>query len=105
LPDDQVGELVGDGPVQGDDAAVGRNRIGGERALVCVLDRARYRNTARISVLDDHARGGFELTQAEPRRVQVVQVVERELAAVQLLDLREQVARRADLRVVGRALV
>ncbi len=105
LSDNQVGELLGDGPVQGDDAAVGGNRIAGKRALVGVLDRACDRHTAGVCVLDDHARWELELAQAEPGSIQVVEVVERKLAAVQLLDLREQVAPGADLRVVGGALV
>jgi hypothetical protein len=56
-------------------------------------------------VLDDHAGRKLELSRHEPRRREVVQVVERELAPVELVDAREQVHARAALGVVGRALV
>ena len=52
-----------------------------------MLDRARDRDAAWVCVLDDHARGQLELTQAEPGRVQVVEIVEGQLASMQLLHL------------------
>src|SRR5947207_2139010 len=105
LPDEQIGELLRNRAVQDHDASVRGSRVSGQRAFVRVLDRACDRDAARVRVLDDHAGGQLELAQAEPRRVQVVEVVVRELTPVQLLDLREQVPSGADLGVVGRALV
>jgi len=63
------------------------------------------RAAARVVVLDDgHARQR-ELVADRPRGVEVVQVVEAELFAVQLRHLREQVLPQAHLGVVGGALV
>ena len=61
---------------------------------------------ARVVVLDDHARGAVaELAQERPRGVEVEDVVERDLLAVVLADLREHPGAGAHLRVVGGALV
>ena len=49
--------------------------------------------------------GPAELAREQARGVEVEQVVERQLLAAELADVREQVRRRADLRVVGGALV
>ena len=49
--------------------------------------------------------GQRELVADGARRVEVVEVVEAELLAVQLRHLREQVLAQADLGVVGGALV
>ena len=93
------------GRLSAHDHAERRERIGRERALVRLLDRRRDRDAARVRVLDDHAGRQRELAQQHQRAGEVVQVVERELAAVQLLDVREQRPARADLAVVRRALV
>jgi hypothetical protein len=42
-------------------------------------------------MLDDHARGNGELAQAKARGCEVVEVHQRQVAAVQLIDVREQV--------------
>src|SRR5439155_15307442 len=105
LTDEQTGELLRDGSVEDDDAPVCRDRVRRERALVRVLDRACDRHRARVRVLDDHASRQLELAEAEARRIKVVEVVVRQLPAVQLLDLGEQMPPHAELGVVGRALV
>ena len=56
-------------------------------------------------MLDDRARGRLEGLRQLARRVEVQQVVERELLAVQLVDAVQQVRGRAYARVEGRALV
>ena len=56
-------------------------------------------------MLDDHAGRERELAHEHARGVEVVQVVERELAPVQLLDAGEQMRADAPLGVVGGALV
>ena len=43
-------------PVEGDDAAERRNRIGGERLAVGIDRGGRGRRTAGVRMLDDHAR-------------------------------------------------
>ena len=88
-----------------DDAAERRHGIGGEGLVVRLLDRLCDPHAARVRVLDDHARGAVELEREQTRRREVVQVVERERLAVELLDAREQVRASAPLGVVGGALV
>ena len=88
-----------------DDAAERRHGIGGERLLVRLLDRLGDPHAARVRVLDDHTGGAVELEREQARRREVVQVVERERLAVELLDAREQVRAGAALGVVGGALV
>ena len=56
-------------------------------------------------MLDDHAGGERELAHEHARRVEIVEVVERELAPVQLLDAGQEVGPDASLGVVGGALV
>jgi hypothetical protein len=56
-------------------------------------------------VLDDHARRLVELGHQAPGRVEVEDVVERELLALQLARRRHRVERRAEIAVEGRALV
>ena len=102
---DLPAELRADGPVQHDDASVRRQRIRAERLVVGLLDRAGDRDAARVAVLDDHAGRDGQLVHQHPRRREVGEVVERELAPVQLADAGEQVAARARLGVVRRALV
>src|SRR5437660_4631424 len=63
------------------------------------------RDAARIRVLDDHRRGQSELAEHAARALEVDEVVVRQLLASELLDLREQVAPRADLAVVRGGLV
>ena len=77
----------------------------GERALVRLLDRRCDRDAARVRVLDDHAGRQRELAQQHQRAGEVVEVVERQRPAVELLDVREQRAARAELAVVGGPLV
>ena len=100
-----LAERGADGAVEDDDAAVGGERVGCERDLVRLLDRRADGDAARVRVLDDHAGRERELAHEQPRRVEVVEVVERELAAVQLLDARQQVGADAALGVVGGALM
>ena len=105
LLDEQLGQLAVDRPVEADDAAERRLRIAGERALVGLARRAADRDPARVVVLDDRAGRDAELVDQQAARVQVEHVVEREVLARDLLDHREHVHARADLRVVGGALV
>ena len=81
--------------------------IGSEASACCVglLDRRRDGDAARVRVLDDHARRQRELAREQACGGEVVEVVVRELLAVQLLDAREQVHAGARLRVVRGALV
>ena len=63
------------------------------------------RRAARVVVLDDRRGRQLELLDQPPARVEVEQVVEGQLLAVQLRHHRHQVRARARLGVVGRALV
>ena len=56
-------------------------------------------------MLDDDAGRERELAHEQPGRLEVVQVVERELAAVELVDAGEQMGACAPLGVVRGALV
>ncbi len=94
-----------DRPVEGDHAAERAQRIGRERALVRLQSGGTDRRAARVVVLEDHARRLVEVAHDRARRVEVEQVVERQLLAVVLLDHRQQVHPRADLLVVRRPLV
>ncbi len=76
--------------VEDDDAAERRDRIGRESLRVRLLDRRRDRDPARVRVLDDRAGRKLELAKEQPRRGEVVQVVERERLAVELLDAGEK---------------
>ena len=91
-------------PVEHDHAAVGREQVGLERRSYACSSRAGDRDPARVGVLDGRGRQ-LELARDERAPREVVQVVEGELAPVQLLDAREQVPPRAALGVVGRLLV
>ena len=88
-----------------DDAAERRQRVARERALVGLERRACRRAAARVVVLDDRAGRELELLHQQPRGVEVEHVVERQLVAAELPHLREHVHARADLLVVGGALV
>ena len=95
-----------DALVEHDDAAVGAQRVGFQRAPVGVDRALAERDAAGVVVLDDHrGRRGVELLAQAPRAVEVEQVVERQRPAVMLADHREQVRAGADLRVVGGPLV
>ena len=56
-------------------------------------------------MLDDHAHRQSELARDQSRRREIVEVVERERLAVQLLDARQQVRARAALGIIRRALM
>ena len=88
---DARAERRGDRAVEHGDAAERRDRVRGERALPGLLDRRRDRDAARVRVLDDHDGRQRELAQDPARRLEVGEVVVRELLAAELLDLREQV--------------
>ena len=100
-----LGRRLVDPAVEGDDAAEGAERVAREGALVGLQRGRAERRAARVVVLDDHARGDLELAHHGARRVEVQDVVVGDLLAVVLLDLRQHVHARADLRVVGGALV
>ena len=100
-----LGQFGFDAAVEQHDAAEGRLRVAGERALVG-LERGRSdRYPAWVVVLDDHARRDLELGQQQATGVEIEQVVERDRLAAELGDHREHVGPRADLLVVGGALV
>ena len=82
---ERFAQLGGDGPVDHADHPKGGNRIGCERALVRLFDRARDGNAARIRMLDDHAPWQGELAQQQARRREVEQVDQRQLLPVQML--------------------
>ena len=107
--DELVGELqaerVVDLAVHDDDAPVGRGRVRRKRLVVRLLEGCADRDAARVRVLDDDAGGQRELAHEQPARGQVVQVVERERLAVQLLRTRQQMRPRAALGVVRGTLV
>ena len=79
-------ERRADGSIDNDDTAVRRDRVGGERPLVCLFDRVGDSDPARIRVLHDHARRTVELETQKACGGEVVEVVERERLAVELLD-------------------
>ena len=94
-----------DRPVEAEDAAVGALAIGGQRQLEGVVLVRAHGHAAGVVVLDDRHGRQLELVHQPAPGVEVEQVVERQLLAVELRDHREQVRARADLGVVGRALV
>ena len=79
-------ERLVDLAVQHDDAAVRRGRVGCQCALVRLADRRADGDTAWVGVLDDHARRKRELACKKSRSGKIVQVVEGQRLAVQLLD-------------------
>jgi len=107
--DEQLAETLGGGdvdrPVDGDDRAEGAHGVAGERLVVGGGEVLGQGAAAWVVVLDDRDAGQGELVAKGARGVQVVEVVEPELAAVELLDLAEQVLSQPDLGVVGGALV
>ena len=107
--DELLGQALGrrdvDRAVERDDAAEGAQRIGREGALVGLQRVGAERRSARVVVLDDHAGGLAEVGHDAAHRVEVEQVVERQLLAVVLLDHRQQMRPCADLLVVRGALV
>ena len=76
-------------------------RIGGERLLERLVQARAHGRAARVVVLDDRRGRQLELVDQLPARVEVEQVVERQLLAVQLRHHRQQVRARAGLRVVA----
>ena len=98
-------QLRGHGTVDCADHPERGQRVGRQRPLVRSLDRRRHRELPGVRVLDDHARRQRELAEQKQCAGKVVEVDERQRPAVELLDLREEVAPRAKLPVVGRALV
>src|SRR5438309_1472897 len=69
LPHDRIGKLAIDAPVQTDDAAEGRERVGRESSLVCLQSARGNGDAAGIVVLDDHARRNLELRDRQPSRI------------------------------------
>ena len=63
-------------PVDGDDAAEGRHRVGRPRALKGFADARRRRRAARVGMLDDGAAGRLELAHQRPGCVHIDEVVE-----------------------------
>ena len=98
-------QLVADRAVEHDDGSVGGEWIRRQRTVIRLLDRARHGDAGRVRVLDDDAARHRELHREQPRCGEVAEVVERELAPVQLADTGEQVPPGTRLGVVRRALV
>ena len=74
-------------PVQRDNAAKGRNRIAAQRLEIGLLQRGAFRDAAGVGVLDDRDRrraGRIEFRDAFEGRVGVVDVIVRELLALDL---------------------
>ena len=87
-----------DRPVEGDDAAEGRGRVG-LPGLGVGLDQVRADgHAAGVGMLDDDAGRRVEGLDAFPGRVGVGDVVVAELLALQLRPARQQAVRRAGLR-------
>ena len=80
------GRLGVDRPVDGDHGAEGANGIALVGSFVGAGQLVAEGAAAGVVVLDDHAAGEGELHDERARRVQIVEVVERELPAVQLGD-------------------
>src|SRR6266542_337793 len=99
------GEPGADRAVHRADHSEGRERIGCEGALVRLVDRRGDGDTACIRVLNDHADRQRELAQQHQRAGEIVQVVEGEVAAVELLDVAEQRPARVDFTVIRGALM
>ena len=85
-------------PVEGDDAAEGRRRIGRERAPVAVQRIRADRHAAGIGMLDDDAGGRIERLDAFPGRVGVGDVVVGQFLALQLAVVGERAGRRRRCR-------
>ena len=92
-------------PVESEHHPVGGDRIRVVGSAERVLDRARDGDSGRVRMLDDDRRGQLELAEQPPGRREVVQVVERELLTVQLVDPGEEMPPRALLDVVRGTLV
>src|SRR6202453_2792097 len=91
-----LGALPVHWPVERDHTAIGAGLIAGVGAFIGRLDRLAERAAARVVVLDDRARGPIELLDELAGGVEVEQVVERQLLAVQLGDTLQQVRGRAN---------
>ena len=92
-------------PVEGDDAAEGGDRVAGPGAREGLLRARAHRRAAGVRVLDDHAGRLVDLGDQPPGRVQVEDVVERELLALHLARGGHRVEGRPEVAVEGRALV
>ncbi len=103
----RLGGRAVDPAVQDDDAAERADRVAGERGPVGAEQIVGDGHAARVVVLDDDARRALiaELRRHRPRPVQVEDVVERELLAVQLAHAAEYAAACSDLRVERGALM
>jgi len=75
------------------------------RTRVGLHDVGADRGTARIRVLDDHARRLVELAYRAPARVGVQDVVVRELLALELLGPRKRMLGRVQQAIEGRLLM
>ena len=91
--------------VEGDDPAEGRGRVAGPGPLVGLERALAQPGAAGVGVLDDHAGRLVDLGGQAPGGVEVEDVVERELLALQLAGRGHRVERRAEVAVEGRALV
>ena len=105
LADQRFGQLAVNPAVQADHPTEGRHRVARKRPLVR-LERSSPTATPQglLCLMITHA-GIWNSRQQLPRRVEVEQVVERELLAAQLGDHRQHVRACADLGVVGGALM
>ena len=109
---DRPGRVLVDRPVEADDAAERRQRVGLARADVGLGNRGARRRAARVGVLDDHRRRLAELQHDARRGVEVEQVGERQLLALEHRPARrgpspaiERVPRRGLVRVLAVAQV
>src|SRR5690606_31761538 len=107
--DEGLGDLPSGGrvhrAVETDHAAEGRTRVALEGACVGFRQRAALAAAARVGVLDDSGRRGVELVDQLPGGVEIHQVVERQLLAMQLFRPGDARAGRAvDRRLLVRVL-
>ena len=100
-----LGQLAADRPVDRDHAAVGRDRVAGQRLQVGLQRVGADRHPAGVVVLDDHAGRLLEVADQAAGRVEVEDVVEGERPPVQLRAAREDVAAQPRLGVERRPLV
>jgi hypothetical protein len=104
---ERPGDGAGDGAVEGDDAAEGRDLVGGAGAPEGLFERGALRDAAGVRVLDDDGGGRVELARGGEGGLGVDEVVERELfaAGAEALGGGELARAGGPLAVEGGALV
>ena len=102
---DERGERAVHAAADRDDAAERRERVARERAAEGLGDGVADGRAARVVVLDDDGGRAVEVARERDGGVEVEQVVEGELLALEHLEADDRVRRRVGLPVERRALV